>query len=266
MIHITEEEDVTCVKLDIIMEGKKINRVYVFLTDGMLVDTGPKRLVEELIPFYDKHAFDLVTLTHSHEDHTGTAPWIQENRDVPIYLHPKGIDICAKSYPYPEYRQFIWGKREKFHAIPMGDTVRSRSKEWQVIYTPGHASDHNALYNQEAGIMFAGDLYVNPKTKVIMGSESIPTTMDSIKKLLTYDFGAMFCCHAGYVPEGRKMIKQKLEYLENLSGEVKHLHQHGLSVEEIREKLFPEKYKIIAISGGEWDSLHVITSILSEEI
>src|SRR5690625_8012481 len=94
MIQVYEKEDVTCVKMDIVLGGKKINTVYAFLVDGMLIDTGPKHSEAELIPFYENHSIDFVALTHSHEDHTGTAPWIQENRGVPIYIHPKGIEIC----------------------------------------------------------------------------------------------------------------------------------------------------------------------------
>lgn len=75
-----------------------------------------------------------------------------------------------------------------------------------------------------------------------MNTESIPLIMDSIRKLLTYDFGSMFCCHTGYFQDGKKRLKQKLEYLENLCGEVKHLHQTGLSATEIRNKLSPKKY------------------------
>lgn len=246
------------------MGNTKTNTVYTFLVDGMLIDTGPKSMEEHLIPFYENHAFDLVALTHNDEDHTGTAPWIQKNRGVPIYIHPKGIDLCAQDYPYPEYRQLVWGKREGFDALPIGDTIQSRSREWQVIYTPGHADDHVAFYDQENGTMFSGDLFVAPKTKVIMERESIPLTMKSIRTLLEYDFDSLFCCHAGYVKDGKKMLQQKLDYLENLSGEVKALHHKGWTKEEITKEFFPKKYAIITASGGEWDSRHIISSILSD--
>ncbi|WP_106494651.1 MBL fold metallo-hydrolase [Lentibacillus sp. Marseille-P4043] len=266
MMHVSKEEDVTCVKMDIMLGGKKANTVYAFLVDGMLVDTGPQSLEAELTPFYDKHSFDFVALTHSHEDHTGTAPWIQENREVPIYVHQKGIEICAEKYNYPKYRQIFWGKREGFEASPLGDTIQSANNEWKVIYTPGHADDHVSFFNEETGTLFSGDLFVAPKTKVIMNSESIPTIMESIRAVLNYDVGSMFCCHAGYIKNGKSMLKQKLDYLENLSGEVKYLYNSRLSITEIREKIFPKKYSIISRSGGEWDSLHIITSILSDEI
>lgn len=265
MIQVYDKKGVTCVKMDIVHGGKKVNTVYAFLVDGMLIDTGPQHSETELIPFFEHHSIDFVTLTHSHEDHSGTAPWIQENQGVPIYIHPKGIEICAQTSPYPEYRQLSWGKREGFKALPLGDTIQSRNREWEVIYTPGHADDHVSLFDEETGTLFSGDLFVATKTKVIMNSESIPLIMDSIRVLLSYDFQSMFCCHAGYVEDGKRMLKQKLDNLENLCGEVKSLHKAGFSIEEIKNQLFPKQYAIISISEGQWDALHIVSSILANE-
>lgn len=264
MIHVYEREDVTCVEGKIVRSGRKVGTVYTFLVDGMLIDTGPKCLESDLIPFYEDNSIELVTLTHSHEDHTGTASWIQENRNVPIYIHDKGISICAQPCPYPKYRQISWGVRKEFKALPLGDTIQSRSQEWKVIYTPGHADDHISLIHEETGRLFSGDLFVAPKTKVIMDSESIPLIMNSIRMLLSFDFGSIFCCHAGYIQDGKGMLRQKLNYLENLYGEVKNLHKEGLSIAEINKKLFPKKYPIVTVSEGEWDSLHIVSSIISD--
>lgn len=263
MIHVDEKEDVTCVKGALGRSGSTVNSVYIFLVDGMLIDTGPKSLEADFISFYEEHSFNFVTLTHSHEDHTGTAPWIEDNRNVPIYIHPKGIHTCAQPYPYPTYRQLIWGKRKAFTALPLGDTVQTRSKQWQVIDTPGHADDHVSLLDKETGRLFSGDLFLAPKTKVIMNSESIPMIMNSIRTLLAYDFGPMFCSHAGYIRNGKEKLKQKLDDLEHLCEEVAHLHKQGLSNIEINQTLFPKKYPIVAVSEGEWDSLHIVSSIVS---
>lgn len=264
MIDVYEREGVTCVEGIIGRPGHKETKIYLFLVDGMLIDTGPKCLESDLIPFYENNSFDQVTLTHSHEDHTGTASWIQENRDVPIFIHDKGISICAQPCPYPKYRQVSWGIRKEFKALPLGDTVQTRNQEWKVIYTPGHADDHVSLFHEETGRLFPGDLFVAPKTKVIMDSESIPLIMNSIRTLLSYDFESIFCCHAGYIKDGKRMMRQKLAYLEDLSGEVNRLHKEGLSITEIDKKLFPKKYPIVAVSGGEWDSLHIVSSIIAD--
>ncbi|BAC12160.1 MBL fold metallo-hydrolase [Oceanobacillus iheyensis] len=260
MLEIYDRENITCVE----MTAPKMSKVFIFLVDGMLVDTGPQRFEPELIDFYHNISFDSVVLTHNHEDHTGTAPWIQENLNVPIYLHPKGIELCFEDTPYPKYRQLTWGGREPFKPEAVKNTVQSRNKEWEVIYTPGHANDHICLLDKQSGTLFSGDLFVTPKTKVIMKDESIPQIMNSIRTILTYDIGSIFCCHAGYVPDGKEKLKQKLAHLENLYEEIKYLHQKGCSINEIHSKLFPKSYSIISVSNGEWDSLHIVTSIVND--
>ncbi|KAB2338593.1 MBL fold metallo-hydrolase [Cytobacillus depressus] len=263
MIKVDEKDNVTCVEGTIRRSGRNERTVYLFLVDGMLIDTGSKNLEKELIPFYEDHSFDLVTLTHSHEDHSGTAPWIQEKRNIPIYVHPKGINICAQKHPYPKYRQMTWGARDEFIASPLGDRIKSRTHEWKIIYTPGHADDHISLFHEETGRLFSGDLFVTPKTKVIMRSESIPVIMNSIRTLLFYDFGTMFCSHTGYIRDGKNMLRQKMNELEYIYGEVESLYREGLSIIEIDKRLFPKKYSIVEVSNGEWDSLHIVSSIVS---
>ncbi|MFC3040734.1 MBL fold metallo-hydrolase [Virgibacillus xinjiangensis] len=263
MIEAYERENVTCIEGTIERSGRNNGKIYCFMTDGLLIDTSAPCLESELIPFYENNVFDQVVLTHSHEDHTGTAAWIQANQEVPIHVHEKGIRTCEEGCNYPKYRQMAWGIRQPFRPSPLGATISSRNHEWKVIYTPGHANDHISLLDEETGRLFTGDLYVSPKTKVIMNTESIPVIMDSIRTLLRFDFGPIYCCHAGYIENGKEMLQKKLMYLEDLSEEVKSLHRQGQSAMEIKEKLFPKTYPIIGISEGEWDSLHIITSIIS---
>ena len=260
MITIYEKEGVLCAEG--FLEATK-RKIFVYLTDGLLIDTGPRKLEAELIPFYENQSFDQVVLTHSHEDHSGTAAWIQMHRNVPIFMHEKGIALCAKPGNYPLYRQKSWGIRDAFTALPIGDVIRSRHHRWEVIYTPGHADDHIALLHKETGRLFTGDLFVQTKTKISMATESIPQIMDSIRKLLTYDISSIFCSHSGYFKEGRKTLKQKLSYLEELTASVERLYDEGMPPEEIAHQLFPKKYPIISLSEREWDPVHLINSILS---
>ncbi|WP_324255056.1 MBL fold metallo-hydrolase [Bacillus sp. REN16] len=257
-MEIYKKENVAFIEIEV----PNLPNLFIFVTDGMLVDTGTQSYETKIIPFLKEVSFDVVALTHSHEDHTGTAAWIQDNLNIPIYISPLGISICSQPAPYPKYRQAIWGMRKEFNPLPISDTIQSRKKEWKVLHTPGHADDHIALLNEDTGTLFSGDLFVSSKTKVIMRSESIPQIMESIRTVLTHDFGSMFCCHAGYIQDGKKRMRRKLEYLENLSGEVKNLYEKGLSFDEIDQKIFRKKYPITFVSEGEWDSLHIITSII----
>lgn len=244
-------------------QGVKLN-VLCFVVDGVLIDTGSASLEKEFQPFFKQQDIDQVVITHFHEDHTGCAAFLQKELQLPIYMSDIKLDYCKQKPDYPLYRKVFWGKRHPFHAKAIGKTFSSRNAIWDVIDTPGHAIDHLAFLNRETGQLFTGDLYVQEKTKVILQEESIPTIIGSLQRVLTYDFGEVFCCHAGYLKDGRAALQRKLEYLLDLQGKIIKLYEDGLSPSQISQTLFPKKYPIIFLSRGEWESMHIINSIIQE--
>lgn len=238
--------------------------VYSYLIDGVLIDTGAQSLHKYFEAFIDVADFDQVMITHHHEDHTGCASYIEKSRKIPIFINEKSIDDCAKKADYPFYRKAFWGSRKPFQAKPSLKTFNSRNATWDVIDTPGHAFDHQSYLNRNTGQLFTGDLFVQVHTKLILSDESISTIINSLEKVLTYDFDEVICQHAGFVIDGRTALKQKLDYLVSVKQEVISLSQQGYSAIEICQLLFPKRYPIIKISRGEWDSLHIVNSILKE--
>lgn len=241
----------------------KLN-VYCFETDGVLIDTGSQSLMNEFKAFFAQADVDQVVVTHAHEDHTGNAHYLQSEYGLPIFMNEMAIEECAEKADYPLYRQLFWGRRRPFEARPIGESFESRSAEWTVIETPGHAKDHLSFLNNATGQLFSGDLYVHPKTKVILRDESIPTIINSLEQALTYDFEELFCCHAGYVKDGRNALEKKLAYLQELRENTLALRKKGYEVREIHARLFPKKYPITYFSFGEWNSIHIINSIVNE--
>ncbi|WP_422785206.1 MBL fold metallo-hydrolase [Sporosarcina globispora] len=258
-----EKNGVSYLNGQIKFQGVSLN-VYSYLTDGVLIDTGAQSLHKFFEPFMDESDFDQVMITHFHEDHTGCAAHAEKTKKLPIFLNKKSIHSCAKKANYPLYRKLFWGKRKPFHAQDMPDSFSSRKAQWDVIDTPGHAYDHKAFLNRETGQLFTGDLFVSEKTKVVLAEESIPEIIRSLDRVLTYDFEDVFCSHGGYVEDGRAALERKRDYLLSIKHEVFTLHKEGDSADAICQKLFPKKYPIVKFSGGEWDSRHIVISILDE--
>ena len=238
--------------------------VYSYLVDGVLIDTGSQSIHKQFEAFIDQADFDQVMLTHYHEDHTGCAAYIEKTKKVPIYLNEKTIDYCAQPADYPLYRKLFGGKRKPFHAEGMPETFTSRNATWDVIDTPGHAYDHKAFLNQETGQLFTGDLFVSERTKVVLAEEDVPAIIRSLERVLAYDFQDVFCSHAGFVEDGRRALERKRDYLLSVQHDVLALQKQGNPAEEIRNKLYPRKYPIIKFSSGEWDSLHIVASIMND--
>lgn len=249
-------------------EGKKSIqqvklKVYSFYLDGVLIDCGAHALRKQFLPFFEQLNIEKVVITHAHEDHDGCAKYLSD-KGIPIYMDPLYIEETAQKAQYPLYRKLFWGIRPPFEALPIEEHFESKNYQWRVIKTPGHAADHVSYLNESTGQLFSGDLYVTPRTKLILREENIPQTIRSIEKVMTYDFGEMFCCHAGYIKDGKRAFQMKLDYLNELTLKVKSLAKEGKEVDEIQAILFPRRYQLTTVSRGEWHSKNIITSILSE--
>ncbi|ASF38992.1 MBL fold metallo-hydrolase [Halobacillus halophilus] len=238
--------------------------VYIFYIDGMLVDTGASRMLEDFKSFYQETPIDFVSITHPHEDHTGTAKWLQTELNIPVYIKKEAITGCKVEADLPLYRKRIWGGREPFSPWPFGETIESMNHSYELIHTPGHEKNHMALFDKGHGRLFSGDLFIHPKPKVIMEDESVPVMIRSIRNILQFDFQEMFCQHAGYIQDGKSAMRKKLSYLEELSEQVQMLYKKGFTIEEINGTLFPDVPVIVPHSGYEYDSKHMIRSIIEE--
>lgn len=262
-IEIQQNRGVQCAHGKVAVQGIGMS-AYSFFVDGLLIDTGSYSLSQEFQSFFNEIPIEQLALTHSHEDHSGNAAWIQQHKDVPIYIHGDSVSVCAKDGEYPFYRQALWGERPAFIAQPLGETLQTKSAIWDVIQTPGHTTDHLVFYNRETGAMFTGDLYIQTKTKVVLDEENIVHTLASLKKILSYDFEVVYCCHAGFLVDGRMKIQEKIAYLEELESNIKQLFYKGYSVEEITKAIFPRDYPIIKVSGEQWSSKHIITAFINQ--
>ncbi|MEI3613064.1 MBL fold metallo-hydrolase [Pseudogracilibacillus sp. SO30301A] len=261
-MEIKSYEDLLQAELNVIRGGQRL-LVSVFLIDNVLIDTGPSRKDDYLIPLFEKWEIQNVILTHHHEDHTGLANWLQHNQQVKIYMHENGIEKCKIAAKLPLYRHLFWGKREPFEATPLGKTFQTDYYTWDIIHTPGHADDHIALFNREKGWLFGGDLFVNPKPKSFFKFESVPEIIHSLRKVLAYDFETYICSHAGVLFEGKNAIKKKLDYLISKQQEVLFLYNKGMSPKQIRKQSFPSRHPIHYFSLFECSPMHFIHSVIN---
>ncbi|MFJ7887537.1 MBL fold metallo-hydrolase [Lysinibacillus xylanilyticus] len=259
-IEIQQNRDVQCAHGKVAVQGIGMS-VYSFFVDGLLIDAGSYSLSQEFQSFFNEIQIEQLALTHSHEDHSGNAAWIQQHKGVPIYIHRDSVSVCAKDGEYPFYRQALWGERPAFNAQPLGDTLQTKSATWDIIETPGHTTDHVAFYNRETGALFTGDLYIQTKTKVVLDEENIVHTLAS---LLNYDFEEVYCCHAGFLADGRAKIQEKITYLEEMESNIRQLFDKGYSVEEMTKTIFSRDYPITKVSGEQWSSKHIITAFINQ--
>ncbi|MGG3470633.1 MBL fold metallo-hydrolase [Neobacillus pocheonensis] len=122
---------------------------------------------------------DQIVLTHIHIDHAGAIPHIQEEADIPIFVHEQARgSINARLSEFEVVQQFFTQFLESCGADPHqhiiqrrfreenwrnvfylteGDEIHLGGQRFEVVHVPGHSQSDILLWNPESGDAFAGD-------------------------------------------------------------------------------------------------------------
>lgn len=260
MLNISQYKDITIGQGIRSLPGWKM-AVYLYLVDGFLIDVGPESMKGPISKFLQENHIEQVALTHTHEDHSGMAAWLQRQMNVPVYLHEKAIPEAKRKGKYRLYRYITWGQRPAFDPLPMPQRLVTDKYTFEAIDSPGHMRYHNIFHEKNQGWLFTGDLYIGTKPMGVSFNDNMLETIATINKILTLDFDTIFCAHAGVVQNGKAMFKKKLDFLLEIQEKVNALRQQGLDNHEIDKKLYPKKTSVTIFSRGEWSSYHIVNTI-----
>jgi glyoxylase-like metal-dependent hydrolase (beta-lactamase superfamily II) len=109
-----------------------------------------------------------VLLTHIHLDHAGaTGSLVHEHPELRVYVHEKGaphmVDpaklIASATRLWGDEMDRLWGEFRPVpeHALIVlrgGERISAGGRDFEVAYTPGHASHHVSYFSAETGIAF----------------------------------------------------------------------------------------------------------------
>ena len=197
------------------------------------VDTGVASSVPHLLAALDtlgirRDQVDYVLLTHVHLDHAGGAGLLMQSLpQARAVVHPRGarhmIDpakLIAGSiavYGEQKFRE-LYGEIvpiAESRVLESADGMRLQLgvRDLEFIHTPGHASHHYCIHDQEASSIFSGDTFgiSYREFDTARGAFIFPTTTPvqfdpsdlhaSINRLMTYQPEAMFLTHYSRVSD-----------------------------------------------------------------
>lgn len=124
-------------------------------TNGILVDTGKREYVNQVIEQCKAYQVKLIILTHAHFDHAENAAQISEIFGIPIGMNEQDCDLIQSNLNQPMYATNILGKvvlsasmrdfsirtMSKFKPnilLHDGDTLFDYGFDAQIIALPGH--------------------------------------------------------------------------------------------------------------------------------
>jgi len=232
-----------------------------------LVDPGPSstlpRLRRELeaagLSMADVRA---LVLTHIHLDHAGaTGTLVHERPDLRVYVHEKGaphlVDpsklLASATRLYGDAMDRLWGEVRPVPAnaveiLKGGERFSAGGRDFDVAYTPGHAS-HHASYLTDSGVAFVGDtagVRLNP------GGFNLPPTpppdidleiwRESLSRIERWNADTLFVTHFGPHTPSRTHLTEVADRLDWVSGLAKvSLARDG--TDEDREAWFADEIR-----------------------
>ncbi len=116
---------------------------------------------EEIEAFIDAENLkvELLINTHCHIDHVLGNYFIKNKYQVPLLIHEKDLETLkavptyAAPYGFAQYQEVL---PDQF--MKEGETIAFGQSEFKIVFVPGHAPGHVALYNLEQNICIGGDV------------------------------------------------------------------------------------------------------------
>ena len=141
-----------------------------------LIDPGPTSTLPVLRGALERAGITMrdvraLVLTHIHLDHAGaTGTLVNENPELRVYVHERGaphmVDpsklVASATRLYGDMMDDLWGEvrpvpSSALTVLSGGERMSAGGRDFEVEYTPGHASHHVSYFNRDSGIAFVGD-------------------------------------------------------------------------------------------------------------
>ena len=192
----------------------------------ILIDTGyvsdfneTKNLITGL--GVDLSHVSLIVNTHTHCDHVGGNQIIQQQSGCDIALHKVGRYFMDTRDDWSTWWRYYHQEADFFkctQTLADGEIIDIGPHEFQVIYTPGHASDGIVLYNSREKILISSDTLWESDMAVITlrveGSAALFHSLESLQKLESLDVKWVYPGHGKPFNDIKKAILKSKERIE----------------------------------------------------
>ncbi len=247
--------------------GKPFMSVYAYLVDGIIIDTGQSNMRPYVIDLLRGKQSHTIVLTHHHEDHSGNALALSRLHQIEILGHPLTVQKMSNKRKILPYQIYIWGKSENAIVKPYKTAIASNRISLRPIHTPGHSKDHTVFLEEKHGWLFCGDLYLGERIKFFRSDEKIYDQIDSLKKMRQYNFDALLCAHNPCLEKGKPKLELKLQFLEDIVGQVQMLRTKGLSENAIIKSMDPNKDRWVKlITMGNVSFANLVKSAIRDTV
>lgn len=243
--------------------------VSAYLVRGVLVDTGFARVARRVGRFLDDAAVRAAAVTHWHEDHAGNVALLAA-RGVPLAMGAETRARLERAVPLELYRRAIWGSPVPLPAASGADAARAGAPLAEaglaLVATPGHTTDHHALWDAERATLFAGDLFLGVQVRVAHAAERPRATLASVRAMAALSPARLYCAHRGAVPTPTAALWAKAEWMAATIGRVEAGIAAGRSDRAICAEVLGGESATGFVTRGEYARVNFVRAVRVEGV
>ena len=263
--------------------------------------------IQEIRTFYasknKEFKLEWILPSHAHPDHFAGLKMIREKLDIKILLTKRMAEITKdkhsfyKSFEESHEDYYKIKKKEKLNAgekiriflyrkfykygygveyisdpdeiIEEETVININNEAWKIFHSPGHAIDHISLYNEDRGILLAGDNILRSKTTWLgpPGSD-IHDYINSLKQILDLPkLNIILPAHGSPIEQPKKRVEEILSHRSKRTKQVLNVIREnpdeGVTLIEIIHSLYPRISRFMRDVTRGWISLTL--KMLEEE-
>ena len=168
----------------------------------------------------------LIINTHTHCDHVGGNHRIQKQSGCAIALHPRGRHFMEDRDDRSPWWSYYHQEAEFFQPtrnLEDGQLVQVGPHAFEVIHTPGHASDGLVLHNRRTRLLLSSDTLWERDfpvmTLAVEGDRAVDTMLASLEKIAGLDVNQVYPGHGAPFDDFQGALQRAITRLERFQAD-----------------------------------------------
>jgi glyoxylase-like metal-dependent hydrolase (beta-lactamase superfamily II) len=270
MIHVEQYGPVVAIRMARNFLWRPLWWTAAYWVDGLLIDTGPAYIANQLGRVLQRFPVEQIVITHSHENQIGGLAQVHKRfPQAPIYAAARALPTIEEPTRLkPQlYRRFLWGVPAAFTNVltldAVDNVIRSNHYTFRVIETPGHTPDHISLYEPTQRWVFCSDAFIYGRDDAWTPEADLFGVISSLRTLASLHPERLFAGDGRVSRTPLPELHEKIGDLVKLTREVARLEAAGVRVPEIVARLFPSESILQFWTMGHYSATHLVEACRS---